>query len=104
MNNKMMKELIKAANEGDVEAQSNLGGMYESDGYVKKALFWHFKAAKKGNYSSQLSLGLIYSLGKRIANGVEKDDEMAIYWYLKAAKQGGAVSISVEKYPPNSVE
>ncbi len=57
MNNKMMKELIRAANEGDVEAQNCLGSIYRSGEGVEKdlekALYWYEKAAKQGDIEAQ---------------------------------------------------
>ena len=56
----------KAAEQGDADAQSNLGGMYangwgvpEDDG---EAVKWYRKAAEQGHASGQYNLGLIADL------------------------------------------
>ena len=83
-----INDLIKKAEQGDVEAQYNLGYYYHSGEGVeqseKKALYWWQKAAKQGHANSQYNLGVNYGKGY----GVEQSYEKAIHWYTKAAEQG----------------
>lgn len=78
----------KAAENGSVDAQNNLGIMYltgqgvEKD--LKEAAVWLQKAAESGNAAAQSNLGLMYYYDE----GVEKDFQQAAYWLLKSAKQG----------------
>jgi TPR repeat protein len=80
----------KAAEQGDANAQNNLGMMYDnglgtSQDY-KQALYWFTKAAEQGLLSAQYNLGVMYDNGQ----GTPKNYKQAIYWYTKAAEQGEA--------------
>jgi uncharacterized protein len=72
----------KAANQGDPEAQLNLGEMYETD--FSTAMNWYRKAADQGNTRAEILLGDIYKYGR----GVSRDFAQAVAWYRKAADQG----------------
>lgn len=78
----------KAAEQGNAEAQYNLGQYYEIgvdvDEDEKMAFEWYSKAAKQGLVEAQDALGRCYHNGI----GVEKNDEKAVEWWLKAAGQG----------------
>lgn len=80
--------LLKLAEEGDAEAQNELGDCYyfgekiEED--IDQAVIWYMKAASQGNDDAQYSLGWCYENGE----GVEKDDSSAFMWYSKSAEQG----------------
>src|SRR5674476_487113 len=56
------------AEQGDVEAQNNLGVMYANSKGVaqddKQAAFWFRKAAEQGYAEAQLILGLMYNEGQ----------------------------------------
>ena len=79
---------IKKAEQGDAEAQYEVGRAYASGkGVVKneqEAFKWYRKAAEQGHASAEASLGTCYSLG----SGVTKDPAQAFYWTLKAAEHG----------------
>jgi len=81
-------ELVQKAMSGDVDAQLNLGLMYDNgQGVVqnyKEAFHWHQKAAEQGESSAQISLGLFYYDGK----GVKQDYKEAVKWFKLAAEQG----------------
>lgn len=80
--------LQKAAQEGDPEAQNNLGNMYISGQGITqsdtKAFEWYQKAAVQGHASAQFNLSIMYEYGL----GVSKSEEKATDWLQKAA-QGG---------------
>ena len=80
----------QAAEQGDAEAQFNLGVCYDvGDGVQKdpqKAADWYFKAAEQGHPKAQFNLGVCYEYGE----GVRKNSEKAVYCYSKAAEQGVA--------------
>ena len=82
--------LQERAEQGDAEAQYNLGVSYaEGDGVVKdleEAIKWWRKAADQGNADAQTNLGIAYGYGA----GVAQDYEEAVKWYRKAADQGDA--------------
>ncbi|MDI9409774.1 MAG: tetratricopeptide repeat protein [Candidatus Pacebacteria bacterium] len=80
----------KAAEQGNVKAQTNLGAMYRNGNGVPQdyalAVVWYRKAAEQGDSYAQFSLGLSYDNGK----GVPQDNAEAVVWYRKAAIQGVA--------------
>ena len=84
------KMLLKRAEEGDAEAQNELGDCYY---YGKKvgenrdlAFMWYMMAAKQGNPEAQFNVGWCYTRGK----GTDIDNEKAYEWYKKSAAQGNA--------------
>jgi TPR repeat protein len=78
------------ADQGDADAQSNLGFMYWNGYGVSKnyaeAVKWYRKAADQGNADAQFGLGVMYHNGY----GVPQDFAEAVKWYRKAADQGNA--------------
>jgi hypothetical protein len=78
----------KAAEQGYLLAQSNLGVMYEKGRGVNKdnaeAVKWFQKAAKQGDVDSQNNLGVMYAEGK----GVQPDYVQAYLWYSLAITHG----------------
>jgi len=84
--------LTQCANQGDVNAQFELGARYgygsEPDNITpdkNKAMEWLLKAAAQGSSEAQSNIGWIYYRGE---SGVTKDDKKAMEWFLKAAEQG----------------
>src|ERR1700679_3582281 len=84
------------AEQGDAEAQYNLGVKYnDGDGVAidyTEAVKWWRKAADQGNAEAQFKLGVIYHNGHRLRNGhgVAIDYSEAVKWWHKAADQGEA--------------
>ena len=80
----------KAADQGDADAQNNLGNMYDFGHGVPQdyaqALQWYRKAADQGNAYGLFNLGAMYDSGQ----GVPQDYAQALQWYRKAADQGDA--------------
>jgi hypothetical protein len=79
-----------AAEQGDADAQSNLGFMFEKGRGVTQdyaqAVYWYRKAAEQGNAVAQNNLGFLYYKGL----GVTQDYPQAVSWFRKAAEQGNA--------------
>jgi len=79
-----LAEIQKLAEQGDVEAQTNLGRMYFYGRGIPqdhaKAIYWTQKAAEQGYIEAQLNLGLIYSKNRNM--------KIAEQWFQKAADQG----------------
>jgi len=78
------------AEQGDANAQYNLGKMYfqgrgVSEDYAVAAR-WYRKAAEQGEAQAQNNLAFMYSQGK----GVPRDYTESARWYRKAAEQGDA--------------
>jgi TPR repeat protein len=83
-----LKLLQPLADQGNAEAQYDLGNMY-LDGPNGKPDFaeaakWYRKAADQGNVVGQFAVGNMYKNG----HGVKKDPAEAAKWYRKAAEQG----------------
>ena len=82
------KALIAKAEQGDAEAQSLLGLMYDNGRGVlkddKEAVKWWRKAAEQGDAIAQYNLGLSYVLG----DGVPKDLVNAYAWLNVASANG----------------
>jgi len=80
------------ADKGEVEAQYNLGGMYDKGQGVTRdyaiAVSWFRKAADQGFAAAQLSLGIMYENGL----GVPQDFTTAVSWYRRAAGQGNTAA------------
>lgn len=83
-----LNELKHEAQNGDAEAQHNLGRFYYSgDKNLRdpvEAFKWLTKAANQGHAKAQSHLGVCYQYGE----GVSIDQLEAVKWYEKAAKQG----------------
>jgi len=78
----------KAVEQGDADAQYELGIMYANGQGVlqdyTEAVRWYRKAVEQGNARGQNGLGVLYSFGW----GVRQDYAEAVKWYRKAAEQG----------------
>ena len=72
----------KAAKQGYVIAQNNLGYMYKEGKGVrvntKKAYNWYHKAAQVGYASAQTNLAYLYRMGI----GIERDINAAFEWFV----------------------
>ena len=77
------------AEQGYVNAQYNLGNMYDRGEGVPEndaeAVKWFRLAAEQGYVNAQYNLGVMYSNGE----GVPQNDIRAYVWYSVAATQGG---------------
>ena len=83
-----LESLVRRANQGDAEAQNELGMMYAEGRDVSKdnntAVEWFRKAAEKGYANAQYNLGDMYYF----ANGVSQNYATAALWFRMAANQG----------------
>ncbi|WP_139297556.1 caspase family protein [Nitrosomonas communis] len=80
-----LKIWLPKASEGDAEAQTYVGEIYEkglgiAPDYAMAAV-WYRKAAEQGNSQAQTNLGYLYEKGL----GVEQDSITALNWYRKAS-------------------
>ena len=80
-----LKVWLPLAKEGDPEAQTYVGEIYEKGlglppDYTTAAQ-WYQQAADKGYSSAQINLGNLYEKGL----GVPKDPQKALYWYRIAS-------------------
>ena len=87
-----LSDIRRAAEQGDVSAQSNLAACYYhgqgiNQDYVQ-AVYWYNMAAEQGNVRSQRNLGYCYLNGQ----GVIRDYSQAVNWFRKAAEQGDVSS------------
>lgn len=85
-----LRLLRPLAEQGDGQAQNDLGIMYETGFGVTQdylvAATWYRKAAEQGNPGGQYNLGALYERG----NGVPQDYVQALKWYSLAASRLGA--------------
>ena len=87
------------ADQGNADAQFNLGSMYaEGRGVpqdLEQSAIWDLKAADAGNAAAKMVVGFkCFSLGVRYYNGfgVPQDYKRAAVWYRKAADRGTPVA------------
>ena len=75
---------MAAAEAGDVEAQTNVGEIFErglaSEPNYEAALFWYRQAADEGYRRARFNIGTLYEQGL----GVDKDPLVAMNWYRMA--------------------
>ncbi len=80
--------LLKRAEDGDAEAQNEVGDRYYYGNKVEMnralAFKWYMMAAKQGNSEAQFNVGWCYAKGK----GTDVDNEKAFEWFNKSAEQG----------------
>lgn len=80
--------IVKAAGQGDAQAQFRLALMYAAGKGVPadpaKAARWLQRAGEQGVAEAQFNLALAYEEGQ----GVQQDHAAAIKWYRSAAMQG----------------
>jgi hypothetical protein len=76
---------LPAAQEGDAEAQSLVGEIYErgvgGEPNYSSAAEWYRRAAEQGNARAQFNLGTLYEQGL----GVPTDKLQALNWYRRAS-------------------
>ena len=81
LNAQTMQQWRLAANQGDADAQTNLGVNYATgDGVPQdygEAIRWYRRAAEQGNSYAQNNLGVMYRHG----NGVRQDHVLAHAWF-----------------------
>lgn len=102
------KEWLPLAELGDVEAQYNLGVMYDEGAGMEQDLAeaakWYRKAAEQGFMDAQTNLGIMYYHGQ----GVERDLAEAARWFRKAASQGDSEAAawleSIESQPAQKAQ
>lgn len=98
---KDIDEIQKFAEEGNAEAQYELGLLYyygdDVRADIQEAIRWFKKAAEQGHIRAQFQLGEIYYYGKE---GIRKDFDEAVKWLKLAAKQGhqGAIKYLQKHY------
>jgi hypothetical protein len=85
-------ELRKLADQGDADAQWQLGILYHEGETVPKddamAVQWFERAAEQGYVSAQTTLGAYYEAGR----GVTQDFSKAYFWSVLALAQGDDTS------------
>lgn len=88
--NQDYQEAIKwfkiSANNGNAEAQFNLGLQYDKANNLTEAAKWYKKAAEQGFADAQYNIGAMYLDGA----GVERNYYEAARWIKNAAEQGHA--------------
>ena len=82
------RKYMAKAQDGDVDAQYNLGIMYYHGEGIQKnhdeALKWFHLSAEQGDAEAQYNLGFMYGRGE----GTGKNHRASMEWFQKAASQG----------------
>ncbi len=96
---KALDAYLKAAEQGDADAQAQIGRMY-MDGLgvaqdADKAMDWNMRAAGQGNAQGQEQIGRMYYHGI----GVTKSTEEASRWFERAAASGSATAAAMLEQP-----
>ncbi len=85
---KKFHEAQEAAEEGDIDAQAELGYYYAKGIGVEQdemeAFNWYYNAAEQGDVNSQFNLGVMYAKGR----GVKQNFTESFHWYREAARNG----------------
>ena len=76
------EELCAAAQQGDRDAQFELGGFWWERNNYERAVEWYTLSAEQGNVDAQYSLGAYYHNMHQ--------NEKSFYWHEQAALQGDA--------------
>lgn len=83
-----IQEYVRKAEQGDVDAQYNLGIIYyHGEGVPRnyeEALSWFYKAAEQDDADAQYNLGFMYGRGE----GIDKSHAQSVAWFKRAADQG----------------
>lgn len=86
-NKEALKWFRMAAEQGNAEAQRNLGRAYDNGYGVPiddvEAVKWFLMAAEQGLAAAQANLGVMYYLGE----GVPKNDIVACMWWILGSAQ-----------------
>jgi hypothetical protein len=94
------KQQLPLANEGDVEAQTIVGEMYEKGLGVSRsypeAARWYRRAAEGGSTRAALNLGNLIEHGL----GVPKNPQEAAAWYRRALGSNVQITQPVDAGPP----
>ena len=90
-----LAEFKPLANQGDPNAQVNLGNLYMRGLGVEQdygvAYEWYAKAARQGHATGQNKLAVMHYYGL----GVKENHAEATHWFLKAAQQGDPAAAMV---------
>ena len=85
-----LREWKPLAEQGNADAQYNLGFMYDKGRGVvqdyKIAVKWYKLSAEQGDADAQTNLGYMYEKGL----SVPQDYKIAVKWYVRSSKQGNA--------------
>jgi len=80
--------LVEKADDGEAEAQNDLGLLFLSHNKAENAAYWFELAAKQDYADAMHWLGRCYLEGQ----GVTKDENLAMMWLAKAAAYGHEIS------------
>lgn len=96
---KALETYLSAAEEGDADAQAQIGRIYmdglgvEQD--AEKAMDWNMRAAEQGNAQGQEQIGKMYYLGI----GMTKSTEEASRWFERAKAAGSEWAAAMLEQP-----
>ena len=99
-----LAQLRRAAEQGNADAQNNLGNRYLFGRGVSQsngaAFSWYRRAAEQGHAQAQAMVGVMYRDGR----GVSQSDDAAVTWLRRAAEQGHAqAQVAVNQMEANDL-
>ncbi|MBF0125104.1 MAG: sel1 repeat family protein [Magnetococcales bacterium] len=99
----VIADTLRAANQGNVDAQVNLGYLYQRGQGVPQndieMMKWYHAAATRGHAAAQIKLGSVYYEGKH----TPRDYVQAYLWYQLAALQGYQSAVEFRDYTAKSM-
>ena len=89
-NSDFIKDLMAQAESGNVDAQYQLGMLYQTKEHLhyKEAFRWLLKAAEQGHAEAQNAAGEMLKDGKKIGKNLKE----AFRWFFLSAEQGNAAA------------
>lgn len=98
-----LKIWLPLAQEGDAEAQTYVGEIYEKGLGLQPdyatAAHWYAKAAEQGFSRAAINLGNLFEQGL----GFEKDKQMALFWYQQASGKEGISPLFTPAQAPATI-
>ncbi|MEX9949175.1 tetratricopeptide repeat protein [Providencia rettgeri] len=83
-------ELMLKAKSGDLDAQYEIGTLYDVGEGVEeneeKAIEWYLKAASQGHSQAQYMMGMMYETSEHLSD----DSHLSLEWFQKSAAQGNS--------------
>ncbi|WP_432729210.1 tetratricopeptide repeat protein [Variovorax sp. W6] len=86
--NQLDFDFLVLADEGNADAQNDMGQLFSNAGKPKIALYWLEQAARQGHADAMQWLGRCYIGGE----GVPRNKNIGLMWIAKAAAHGHVIA------------
>lgn len=88
-----IQKYLPKAQQGDPEAQREVGAAFIDDKQYRMGVAWLERAAEQEDVTAQVMLAAIYSTGFVGENFVPQDIQRSTQWYVRAAGQGSITAM-----------